>query len=693
MDKVNLVIDGVQVTAEPGTTVLQAARQAGIYIPTLCAHEILPSSFGSCRLCVVQVEGGGLPSSCVTVVSESAVVDTNTPLVQEIRRHMLKTVLASIPGPRLKTDELRKLADYVGITEDDLPPYVSRNLPVDSDDPLFIRDHNLCIMCGRCVNVCRDVRGVGVLDPIIRDGKSMIGSVGSSTLKEAGCRFCGACVEICPTGALADRDGEFPDHAARIVPCTYSCPVHIDVPRYVHLVAQGRFAEAAAVVREKVPFPGVLGYACFHPCEDNCRRGELNEPVAICALKRVAVERERGARSKVKPAKTTGKKVGVVGSGPAGLTAAFYLAKRGHSVTVFEALPEPGGMMRVGIPEYRLPREILDAEIADIQQAGVEIKTNTKVESLDQLLGSGYDAAFLALGAHRGMKLGVEGDDAPEVIECIDFLRDVSMGKTVKLADKVVVIGGGNAAIDAARVAWRLGTREVAIIYRRSRAEMPASAKEVEAALEEGINLLFLATPSRIVRANGALKIECIRMKLGEPEASGRPRPVPIEGSEFTVDCGNVIAATGEMPEIPGSFDLQIGDGNTLKADPDTLSTSRQGVFAGGDVVLGPASVIEAIAMGRKAASSIDKYLGGSGDIDEKLTEVVEQSPHLGPGHGFADLARTQMPCLPVDQRKSRPRDAIELGFAEETAIEEANRCLRCNLRTQIVPTIPPSTG
>jgi len=692
LDKVNLIIDDAQVSAKPGTTLLKAARGAGIYIPTLCSHELLPSSFGSCRLCVVQVEGGGLPSSCVTPVSEGAVVQTNTPLLQEIRRHLLKAVLAAIPDPRLRTDELRKLAEYIGISEEDIPPYVSRYLPVDTDEPLFIRDHNLCIMCGRCVNVCRDVRGVGVLDPIVRDGRLVIGSIGSATLREAGCRFCGACVEICPTGALSDRDDDLPDHAARIVPCTYTCPANIDVPRYIHLVAQGRFTDAAAVIREKVPFPGVLGYVCYHPCEDKCRRGELNEPIAICSLKRVAAESDRRAWSRDKQAEATGKNVAVVGSGPAGLTAAFYLAKQGHSVTVFEVLPEPGGMMRVGIPEYRLPREILDDEIAGIQRAGVEIKTNTRVESLDHLFKSGYDAVFLALGAHQGIKLGVEGEDAPEVLDCINFLQDVNLGKAVKLADKVVVIGGGNAAMDAARTAWRLGAKEVTVIYRRSRNEMPASAEEVDAALEEGANILFLATPSRIERLDGSLKVECIRMKLGEPDDSGRPRPVPIEGSEFAVECGNIIAAIGQTPEIPNSFNLQTGSGNTLEVDPDTLSTGRQGVFSGGDVVLGPASVIEAIAQGRKAASSIDRYLSGSGDIDEKLIEVEEPDPYLGRIDGFADLARAQMPRLPVDQRKLQSMDTVELGFAEEEAIQEAERCLRCDLRTRILPTIPPTT-
>lgn len=297
----------------------------------------------------------------------------------------------------------------------------------------------------------------------------------------------------------------------------------------------------------------------------------------------------------------------------------------------------------------------------------------------------------LALGAHRGIKLGVEGEDLLGVLECVDFLREVNMGKKVKLANKVAVVGGGNAAIDSARVALRLGAKEVTITYRRSRAEMPASPEEVERALEEGINILFLAAPSRITRANGVLKIECIRMKLGKPDASGRRRPVPIAGSEFTMDFGNIIAAIGQTPEIPGRSGVRTGKGNTIEVAPDTLATSRDGVFAGGDVVFGPASVIEAIAAGRKAAISIDRYLGGSGDIEEKLAELEQPDLCLERSSGFADLPRARMLCLPVGSRKPRPFDEVELGLGEETAIREANRCLRCDLRLQIMPVIPPS--
>jgi NADPH-dependent glutamate synthase beta subunit-like oxidoreductase len=383
--------------------------------------------------------------------------------------------------------------------------------------------------------------------------------------------------------------------------------------------------------------------------------------------------------------------VAIVGSGPAGLTAAYYLAKLGHSVTVFEALPEPGGMMRVGIPRYRLPREVLDSEIEGIKSVGVEIKTNNKVESLDNLRGQGYNAIFLSIGAHQGVKLGVPGEESPGVIECISFLKDVSQGKKVKVGDRVVVVGGGNAAIDAARTARRLGTKEVIIVYRRSRQEMPANPEEVEAALEEGIKILFLAAPTKITKDGGTLVMECLRMELGEPDASGRKRPVPIKGSEFSIACDTVIAAIGQIPAIPSGFGLEPSAGGTLKVNSETLTTGIDGVFAGGDAATGPASVIKAIAAGRKAASSIDKYLGGSGDISEVLAEPAKASPSFGRDEGFADKHRERQPRLTVERRISDFSE-VELGFPKQRACDEAARCLRCDLRFEISPVmLPPS--
>jgi len=402
-----------------------------------------------------------------------------------------------------------------------------------------------------------------------------------------------------------------------------ACPAGIDVPRYIRLIGEDKFAEALSVVRERIPFPAVCGRICFHLCEINCLRSQLGGPIAIRALKRFIADQDKGLwKIGSGHAEPTGKKVAVVGSGPGGLTAAYYLSKLGHRVTVFEALPVVGGMMRVGIPDYRLPKDILEQEIDIIREAGVEIRTDTKVDSLDRIFKKGYAAIFLAIGAHKGIQLGIEGEDGPGVMQCLPFLKDVKLGKSIRLQGKVAVIGGGNAAVDAARTALRIGARDVTIVYRRSRAEMPAMGEEVEAALHEGVNIRFLATPARITADNAQLKMQCIQMKLGQLDASSRRRPEPITGSEFDIVASTVIVAIGETPDMPSQFGLKQGNGDTLQVDPDTLRTSRDGVFAGGDAVTGPASVIEAIAAGRKAAISIDRYLGGEGIIEETLAPV-----------------------------------------------------------------------
>ena len=466
-----------------------------------------------------------------------------------------------------------------------------------------------------------------------------------------------------------------------IAPCRHACPAGIDVPRYIRLIGQGKPAESLAVIREKIPFPSVCGHVCFHPCESKCRRGQLDEPIAIRALKRFAAERDNGLwkqASKVVPA--TDKRVAVVGSGPAGMTAAYYLAKLGHSVTVFEELTQLGGMMRVGIPDYRLPQEVLDEEIEVIRSVGVETKTNSKIGSVDELFQQGYHAVFLGIGAHGGMKLGVEGEEDEGVMDCVSFLQDVKLGKEIRVGGRVVVIGGGNAAIDASRTALRLGAKEVAIVYRRTRAEMPASEEEIEEALREGVDIRYLAAPTKLSRENGALKMECIQMMLGPVDASGRPRPEPLPGSEFTLDTDTVIAAIGQMPDVPAQFELPQGRGGTLEVDPDTLATPREGVFAGGDAVSGPASVIEAIAAGRQAAISIDKYLGGSGAIEESLAPSEEVAPVREEEE--EEVHRPSTPAIPVADRIGSFAE-VELGLTEEQALAETKRCLWCDLEEE----------
>ncbi len=463
-------------------------------------------------------------------------------------------------------------------------------------------------------------------------------------------------------------------------PCQNACPAGIDVPRYIRAIGRGNFGEAVAVIREKIPFPAVCGYVCVHFCEAKCRRGELEEAIAIKELKRFAADHDTGLwkqNSKIAP--PTGKRVAIVGSGPAGLTAAYYLAMLGHEVTVLEALPVAGGMMRVGIPSYRLPVEVLDSEIKEIENVGVGIKTNSKVESLDELFEQGYNAIFVSVGAHRGTSMRIEGETTQGVVDGVDFLREVSLGKKVDVGDKVLVVGGGNVAIDASRTALRLGAKEVTIVYRRTRAEMPASEEEIEEALEEEVKIEYLATPTKAMSMDGRVKTEFIRMELGKVDESGRRRPIPIAGSEFTGEYDLMVKAVGQESVVPDKYGLSVERGERIKVDPDTLATSREGVYAGGDAASGPASVIEAINAGRQAAISIDKYLGGEGKIDEVLAPPEGEIAPLDTKEVEGEKYRPPMEMLPLNERL-RGYAQVVLGFDEEKAIEETRRCLRCDL-------------
>jgi formate dehydrogenase (NADP+) beta subunit len=457
----------------------------------------------------------------------------------------------------------------------------------------------------------------------------------------------------------------------KMAPCQEACPAGIDVPRYVRAIRDGRFEEALAVIRERIPFPFVCGYACVHPCEAKCSRNQFEGPVAIRMLKRVAAE--KGWKKQPRPVSMnpTGKKVAVIGSGPAGLTAAYYLTLQGHAVTVFEALAEAGGLLRYGIPGYRLPDEVVDRDIKVIEETGVKIRTKKKIDSAEALLEKGFEAVFVASGAWRGLKMGIPGEDGPGVLDGLTFLKAVNSGKAPRIGAKVIVVGGGNTAIDAARASRRLGA-DVTILYRRTRAEMPAAAAEIEEALEEGVAIEFLTAPVRIEK--GA--VTCIRMALGEPDASGRPRPVPVKGSEYTLEAATVIMAVGQEVDVPAAT-LKRNKNGTIAVNADTLATSAKGIFAGGDAATGPASIIAAIGQGRKASIAIDRFLGGTGVID-RLTDNATPAdpPEASPRGTFRAAARTASP-----KKRLGDFEIVEKVYDPATAMREAGRCLSCDLR------------
>jgi NADH-quinone oxidoreductase subunit F len=474
--------------------------------------------------------------------------------------------------------------------------------------------------------------------------------------------------------------------------CQHACPAGIDVPNYVAFIAEGKYLEATELIRERNPFPAICGRICHHPCERKCRRGELDDPVAIRALKRFAAD---WYYSHVKedpepfPIRHS-QKIAVIGAGPAGLSCAFYLRKMGYPCTVFEALPVGGGMMGVVIPDFRLPKEVIQREIRYIQARGVEIRYNAPVtsqRSVEELLKGGFDAVFIAAGAQRSQRIGIPGEieGVEGLMYGLSFLRDIKVGKSLQVGPRVAVIGGGNTALDASRAALRLGAEEVHLYYRRTREDMPVTDREYEEALQEGVQFHFLVAPTRIINENWRVKgIECIRMIPGEADHTGRRRPIPIEGSEFFVEAETVIPAVGQAPDLsflPEDTKLERARWGALQVDPNTLSTNLPGIFAGGDFVTGPTSVIQAIAAGRRAAVAIDKYLRGDTtpvEIRDEKCDIEHQVEMAADQEELEERKRLEIPILPPDQRIAGFME-VEQAYTEQQAVEEAKRCLRCD--------------
>ncbi|HOV75808.1 MAG TPA: NAD(P)-binding protein [Candidatus Hydrogenedentes bacterium] len=520
------------------------------------------------------------------------------------------------------------------------------------------------------------------------------------------CTMCGDCSAVCPIEVPSAFDAQLGTRKAidrvyaqaapnafviqkrgRAV-CSSGCPIDSSVQAYVALIAAGRFQEAADVIRRENPLPSICGRVCFHPCELKCNRGAVDEPVNIRGLKRFAMDQ---FPSMTPPADipATGKSVAIIGSGPAGLSAAHFLALAGHQVTVFEALPVLGGMLSVGIPDYRLPPDILERDLAGIRSLGVEFKTRTAAGrdvSADSITND-FDAVFIATGAHESQKLDIPGENAKGVMHGADFLRQYALGEKPPIGKRVVVVGGGNTAIDAARTAVRLGAQKVMILYRRTRDEMPADPLEIDAAIAEGVEIQYLAAPIRAVAENGTLTmLRCKRMQLGEPDESGRRRPVPIEGSEFEIQLDTLIPAVSQSVDrkLAELFGLDVSRWGTIVTDEVTMAASRKGFFAGGDVVMGPSSVIDAIAHGKRAAKGIDNYLSGR-PLDTGIARPSERPNPLCPD----DLKKLKKKIEEADRVAPAERDVserirdfreVEHTYTAEEAQREARRCLNCGV-------------
>jgi len=726
MNKVRFTIDGKDVVVPSGLSVRKASLKNGIYVPGLCSHPELNSfkpfnwseniwqgeqrfehdgstgtenDFPHCDLCLVSINGGPQERACTTKVAGGLDVRTTGSDLAAARRESLKKILAYHPHACLTCAqkegcdriqcsmdvpvdqrccellgrcEIGKVADFIGIPSD-TPAYRNENRPQITDEPLILRDYELCINCFRCVRVCRDVRGVDVLGAVAFDGRAKVGTNNGPTLPESYCKFCGACVELCPTGALRDQ----PDVKVLIdgqAPCVASCPLGIDVPGYLELIADGNDIEALELIRERAILPGVLGYACFHPCEDVCRRDALDDAVSICALKRYVSDVAADKLPSINKASSTDKRIAVIGGGPGGLAASSELLKCGHAVTIFDREDKLGGMLRQTIPNFRLPNEIFDRDLKYLYELGLQTRLGVEFgqdTDVDKLRSEGFEAVVLAFGLADAVRLGVEGEDLQNVVPGLDFLRYAARGEVVRFKGEVVIIGGGAVAVDAAMTSRRLGAQTVLMICLEAPEEMPAFKEELDTAREEGIYVINRWGVDRIDGENDMFKRVILKRCTSVFDEQGRFRPEYNPDEMMTVRADRLIVAIGQKP-----------GGEVIEQD------TENGIFIAGDAVTGPSSIVAAMADGCRAAREVDAYLGSFKTPEMKNYPICRKE--IGRDKEFHNRHRVQPDCISVKERIHSMSEYIST-LTESQARNEVSRCLRCNLRSMLMKTpLPP---
>ncbi len=699
MGKISLFIDGTEIQAEEGMSVLEASLAAGIYIPHLCSHPDLPAT-GGCKMCVVEVDGEEAPlSSCVTEVKEGMKVKTKSEQLTQLRKIALECIMAGHPhdctGCRAYGNcELQAMWQYLGVLharmKDEFPEKAT--LKIGTGTPVIIRENDRCIQCGRCVRACNDLRKVGAIGYQKKGLETYISTPDDLPLNQTDCRFCSACVEVCPTGALIDMEGLFREDLPReqsLVPCRAECPAHTDIPAYIRLIAEGKCSEAVGVIREKLTFPHALGYVCNNRCENGCKREKLNDPLSIRNLKRFAVENDKEQVWKEKyttcEKPRTGKKVAVIGGGATGMTAAYYLNRCGHDVTVFEAKKIAGGHMTSGMPEYRIPTQDVLDEIQVIVDSGVKLVCDSPIQNAAELKKD-YDAVLVAIGTSVGKKLMyLPGATHKQVYSALDILQAQRLGKEIDLGQTVNIIGGGNVAFDVAGTLIRMGKTVNVVCLEKNASQ--ASPEERDLALEEGANLFdshsneaILGTPDQVT----GLQVHKINSFYFHPETRALVEDA-IPDSTYTIPCDAIVFAAGQVTGLTDEFGLELNrfgypiDPKTGKSE---FTTSVEGVFAAGDVITGTKFVIDAIASARECAQLMDKYLGGDGMIDEVLVDRT-LNPEIGTIENFSALRREELGIRGAEERKN-DFAPIHTGFTCEQGTCEASRCLQCDLRVAI---------